>query len=154
MGHCQLSQLEISPYQEGLLARGVHCWHQGQVPDRQMEQAMGYAGAMGTMLMDKVARVCKQAKGRFTGIQTDISKVETELGKARDWSSQAQDEIDWSWDEIAGLEVLVQRLEGSQRMMQLEMDEMIGNMNSLLELNQQMILSRPGLLFAPNSPSY
>ena len=113
MGHHQLSQLEISLYQEGLLARGVHCQHQGQVPNGWMEQAMGYAGAMGTILMDEVARVCEQAKGRFTSIWTDISKVEMELGKAQDWSSQAQDEIDWPWDKIAGLEVLVQRLEGS-----------------------------------------
>ena len=134
MGCHQLSRLEISPYQEGLLVRGVCCWHQGQVPNRWMEQAMGYAGAVGMMLMDKVAGVCEQAEGHFTGIWTDIGKVETELEKAREWSARVQDEID-------GLEVLVWCLEGSRQMMRLEMDEMIGNMNSLLELNQQMIQS-------------
>ena len=41
VGCHQLSQLEISPYQ-GLLVRGVHHWHWGQIPDGQMEQAMGY----------------------------------------------------------------------------------------------------------------
>ena len=91
--------------------------------------------------MDEIARVCEWAKGRFTGIWTDISKVEMELGKARDWSSQAQDQIDWALDEIVGLEVLVQCLDSSQRVMRLEMDEMIGNMNGLLELNWQMIQS-------------
>ena len=58
VGHCQLSQLEISPYQEGLLARGVHHWHQGQILDGQMEQAMGHTSAMGTILMDEITRVC------------------------------------------------------------------------------------------------
>ena len=134
MGCCQLSQLEISPYQEGLLVRGIHCWHRGQVPDGQIEQAMGYTSAVGTMLMDEIAGVCEQAKGRFTSIRTDIDKVETELEKACDWSSRAQNKID-------SLETLVHWLEGSQRMMMLEMDEMIGNMNSLLELNWQMIQS-------------
>ena len=84
VGHRQLSRLEISLYQEGLLAQGVHHQHWGQVPDRQMEQLMGYTGAVGTMLMDKIARVCERAEGRFTGIRTDLSKVETELGKACD----------------------------------------------------------------------
>ena len=84
--------------------------------------------------MDEVARVCGQAKERFTSIQTDISKVETELEKAHDWSARVQNKID-------RLEVLVQRLEGSRRMMWLEMGEMIGNMNGLLELNWQMIQS-------------
>ena len=63
------------------------------------------------------------------------------MGKAREWSGRAQDEINKAWDEILSLEVLVQCLEGSQRMMRLEMDEMIGNMNGLLELNRQMIQS-------------
>ena len=54
VGRCQLSQLEISPYQEALLARGVRRWHWGQAPDGRMEQAMGYSGAIGTMVMDEM----------------------------------------------------------------------------------------------------
>ena len=134
VGHCQLSRLEISPYQEGLLARGIRRQHWGKIPNRRMEQAMGYTGAMGMMLMDEIAGVCEWAEGRFTGIRTDIGKVETELEKACDWSARVQNKIN-------GLEVLVRQLEGSQRMMRLEMDEMIGNMNGLLELNRQMIQS-------------
>ena len=95
---------------------------------------MGYAGAMGMMLMDKVAGVCGRAKEWFTSIQTDIGKLETEFLKAHNWSTRAQDQID-------GLETLVRWLEGSWRMMRLETDEMIGNMNRLLELDQQMIQS-------------
>ena len=77
MGCHQLSQLEVSPYQKGLLVRGVHHQHQGQIPNGRIEQTMGYTGAVETMLMDEIARVCEQAEGRFTGIQTDIGKVET-----------------------------------------------------------------------------
>ena len=132
VGRHQLSRLEISPYQEALLARGVCCWHRGQAPDGWMEQAMGYAGAVGTMLMDEMAGICGRAEERFTGIRTDIGKLETELLKAQDWSARAQDQID-------GLETHVRQLEASRRAMREDMDEMTRNMNRLLELNRQMI---------------
>ena len=98
----------------------------------QMEQAMGYAGAIGMMLMDEMAGICGRAEERFTGIRTDIGKLETELLKARDWSARAQDQID-------GLETHVRRLEASRRAMREDIDEMTRNMNGLLELNRQMI---------------
>ena len=132
IGRCQLSRLEVSPYQEVLLGRGVCHRHQGQIPDGWMEQVMGYTGAVGMMLMDEMASVCGRAEERFTGIRTDISKLETELLKACDWSARAQDQID-------GLETHVHWLEASQRVMREDMDEMMRNMNSLLELNWQMI---------------
>ena len=93
---------------------------------------MGYTGAVGTMLMDEMAGICGRAEERFTGIRTDVGKVETELSKARDWSGRAQDQID-------GLETHVCRLEASRRAMREDMDEMRRNMNGLLELNWQMI---------------
>ena len=93
VSHHQLSQLEISPYQEALLTRGVCCWHRGQAPDGQMEQVMGYTGAIGTMLMDEMMGICRRAEERFTSIRTDISKLEMELLKAHDWSTRAQDQI-------------------------------------------------------------
>ena len=132
VGRRQLSRLEISPYQEALLGRGVRRRHRGQAPDRGMEQAMGYAGAVGTMLMDEMAGICGRAEERFTGIRMDIGKLETELLKAWDWSQRAQDHID-------GLETHVRRLEASRRAMREDMDEMTRNMNGLLELNRQMI---------------
>ena len=132
VGRHQLSRLEVSPYQEALLARGIRRWHRGQAPDGRMEQAMGYTGAVGTMLMDEMVGICERAEGRFTGVRTDIGKLETELLKARDWSARAQDQID-------GLETHVRRLEASRRAMREDMDEMTRNMNGLLELNQQMI---------------
>ena len=94
---------------------------------------MGYTGATGTMLMDEMAGICRRAEERFTGIQTDIGKLETELLKARDWSARVQDQIN-------GLETHVCRLEVSRRAMREDMDKMMRNMNGLLELNQQMIL--------------
>ena len=110
---------------------------------------MGYTGAVGTMLMDEMAGVCGRAEERFTGIRTDISKLEMELSKARDWSARAQDQID-------GLETHVRRLEASKRVMREEMDEMMRNMNRLLELNQQMISSilqlRMGLVHGRDNP--
>ena len=132
VGRRQLSWLEISPYQEALLGRGVCHRHRGQVPDGQMEQVMGYAGAVGTMLMDEMAGICGRVEERFTSIRMDIGKLETELLKACDWSARAQDQID-------GLETLICWLEASRRAMREDMDEMTQNMNSLLELNQQMI---------------
>ena len=48
---------------------------------------MGYTGAVGTMLMDEMAGICGRAEERFTGIRTDIGKLETELLKAQDWSA-------------------------------------------------------------------
>ena len=102
------------------------------IPDGQMEQAMRYASAIGTMLMDEVAGICGRAEERFTGIRMDIGKLEMELLKACDWSTRAQDQID-------GLEMHVRWLEASRRAMRIEMDTMVNNMNGLLELNQQMI---------------
>ena len=93
---------------------------------------MGYTSAIGTMLMDEMAGICGRVEERFTGIRTDISKLETELLKAWDWSARAQDQID-------GLETHVRRLEASRRAMREDMDEMTRNMNGLLELNRRMI---------------
>ena len=132
IGCCQLSQLEISPYQEALLGRGVCHRHWGQVPDGWMEQVMGYAGAVGMMLMDEMAGICGRVEEMFTAIRMDIGKLEMELLKARDWSARAQDQID-------GLETHIHWLEASWRAMRVEMDEMTNNMNCLLELNCQMI---------------
>ena len=106
--------------------------HWGQIPDGRMEQAMGYTGAVGMMLIDEMAGVCGRVEERFTGIRMDISKLEMELLKACNWSTRAQDQID-------RLETHIHWLEASRRSMRLEMDEMVGNMNSLLELNHRMI---------------
>ena len=99
--------------------------------------------------MDEMAGICGRAEGRFTGIWTDISKLEMELLKAQDWSARAQDHID-------GLETHVCRLEASRRAMREDMDKMTRNMNGLLELNQQIISDilqlRMGLVHSWDNP--
>ena len=141
--------MEVSPYQEALLARGVCHWHWGQALDGRMEQAMGYTGAVGMMLMDKMAGICGRVEERFTGIRMDIGKLKTELLKAQDWSVRVQDQIN-------RLETHVRRLEVSRRVMREDMDEMTWNMNSLLELNRQMISDilqlRMGLVHGQGNP--
>ena len=82
--------------------------------------------------MDKMVGICRRVEKRFTGIRTDIGKLETELLKARDWSARAQDQIN-------RLEMHIHWLEASRRVMRDDMDEMMRNMNGLLELNQRMI---------------
>ena len=108
MGHHQLTRLETSPYQRELLARSLDRWARGERPDRRMEQGMGYSAAIGTVLMDELAGVCERNKARFTRVRTDLGKVEEELGKAHDWSTRVQEQVD-------ALETNVQRLEASRR---------------------------------------
>ena len=139
VGRRQLSRLEISPYQEGLLARGLCHQPWGQVPDGWMEQAMGYAGSIGMMLMDEIISGCERNERRFTEVWTDLGKVEMELGKARTWSGNAQDMIDQLVTDVEGLVTWVRQIDASQQSMRIEMDTMVGNINTLLELNRQMI---------------
>ena len=39
----------------------------------------------------EMAGICERVEGRFTGIRTDIGKLEMELLKAHDWSARVQD---------------------------------------------------------------
>ena len=74
VGRRQLSRLDIAPYQRALLERGVNRWHRHQIPDRRMEQSMGYSGAVGVMLMDELARVCERSEERFTEVRMDLGR--------------------------------------------------------------------------------
>ena len=56
VGHCQLTRLEVSPYQRGLLERGLNRRAWGEFLDRRMEQEMGYSASMEMMLMDQVGK--------------------------------------------------------------------------------------------------
>ena len=85
MGHRQLTRLDTSPYQRELLAHGLDHQARGEYPDRWMEQGMGYSAAIGTVLMDELAGVCERNEERFTGIRTDLGKVEEEISRAHDW---------------------------------------------------------------------
>ena len=132
MGRHQLARLDTSPYQRELLARGLDCRARGEHPDRRMEQGMGYSAAIGMVLMDKLAGVCERNEERFTGVCTNLGKVEEELGKARDWSTHVQEQVD-------ALETNVQRLEASRRAMREEMRDLTQGMYLLVELNQRLM---------------
>ena len=132
MGRHQLAQLETSPYQRELLARGLDRRARGERPDRRMEQGMGYSAAIGTVLMDELAGVCERNEERFTGVRTDLGKVEEEIGKARDWSTRVQEQVD-------ALETNVRRLEVSRRAMREEMRDLTQGMYLLVELNQRLM---------------
>ena len=121
-----------SPYQRELLAHGLDRWARGEHPDRRMEQGMGYSAAIGTVLMDELAGVCERNEERFTGVCTDLGKVEEELGKAQDWSTRVQEQVD-------ALETNVWRLEASRRAMREEMRDLTNGMYLLVELNQQLM---------------
>ena len=132
MGCHQLARLETSPYQRELLARGLDRRARGERPDRRMEQGMGYSAAIGTVLMDELAGVCERNEERFTGVRTDLGKVEEEIGKARDWSTRVQEQVD-------ALETNVRRLEASRRAMREEMRDLTQGMYLLVELNQRLM---------------
>ena len=132
VGRHQLARLETSPYQRELLARGLDRRARGERPDRRMEQGMGYSAAIGTVLMDELAGVCERNEERFTGVRTDLGKVEEEIGKARDWSTRVQEQVD-------ALETNVRRLEASRRAMREEMRDLTQGMYLLVELNQRLM---------------
>ena len=132
MGRHQLARLDTSPYQRELLAYGLDRRARGERPDRRMEQGMGYSAAIGTVLMDELAGVCERNEERFTGVHTDLGKVEEELGKARDWSTHVQEQVD-------ALETNVRRLEASRRAMREEMRDLTQGMYLLVELNQRLM---------------
>ena len=132
MGCHQLAWLDTSPYQRELLVRGLDCRARGEHPDRRMEQGMGYSAAIGTVLMDELAGVCERNEERFTGVCTDLGKVEEELGKARDWSTRVQEQVD-------ALETNIHRLEASRRAMREEMRDLTQDMYLLVELNQRLM---------------
>ena len=75
----------VSPYQQAVLACGLDHWHRHQVPDRGMEQSLGYTAAMGTIVMDELASVCGRVEVRFTGVRTDLGIVENDTAILKDW---------------------------------------------------------------------
>ena len=82
--------------------------------------------------MDELAGVCERNETRFIGVHTNLGKVEEELGKARDWSTRVQEQVD-------ALEMNVRRLEASRRAMREEMRDLTQGMYLLVELNQRLM---------------
>ena len=49
-----------------------------------MEQSLGYAAAVGSIVMDELASVCGRAEVRFTGVRTDLGIVENDTAILKD----------------------------------------------------------------------
>ena len=49
-----------------------------------MEQSLGYAAAVGTIVMDELASVCGRAEVRFTRVRTDLGIVENDIAIVKD----------------------------------------------------------------------
>ena len=125
VGRRQLARLDIAPYQRAVLERGVNHWHQSQVPDRRMEQSMGYTGSVGVMLMDELAGVCEWSEERFTMVRTDLGRVEQDVARGRRWSAKAQEEITSLENRVRGLEAEKALMRGDIVRMREEMDALI-----------------------------
>ena len=94
VGRRQLTWLEVSPYQRAVLARGLDHQHRHQIPDRRMEQSLGYAAAMGTLVMNKLASTCERAEARFTGVCTDLGIMENDTTILGDWVRMMGNRLD------------------------------------------------------------
>ena len=98
VGRCQLSRLEISPYQRAVLVRGLDHRHRHQVPDWGMEKSLGYAAAVGTIVMDELASVCGRVEVRFTRVRTDLGIIENN-------TAILKDRVRLLTDQLAGYDV-------------------------------------------------
>ena len=49
-----------------------------------MEQSLGYAASVGTVVMDELASTCERAEVRFTGVRTDIGILENDTAILKD----------------------------------------------------------------------
>ena len=131
MGRCQLSRLDASPYQRGLLERGVNRRHRHQIPDRRMEQSMGYTAAVGTMLLDEVASLTERADARVEWVHTSVKVLERDLDRSRQWSARTE-------ERIKQLEVELGGERAARAFMRGEMDRMRAELDGLLRINIAM----------------
>ena len=121
-----------------MLARSLDHRHRHQVLDRGIEQSLGYAAAMGTIVMDELAPVCGRAEVRFTGVRTDLGIVENDIAIMRD---QVRGFGEW----LDGHDIEVRRMRSNRVAIQDEVDqlramvhEMRQDIGTLVHVNQMM----------------
>ena len=117
MGRRQLSRLEVSPYQRALLACGLDHRHWHQVPDWGMEQSLGYAAAVETIVMDELASVCGRAEVRFTRVRTDLGIVEND-------TTILKDRVRMFGERLDGHDVEVRQMRSNRVAIQDEVDQL------------------------------
>jgi len=94
----KLNRLETGPYQRALLRQGVT--KKVDVEDERvpvLQQAMEYAGAVGTMVMDEVAYVHERTeKGMGTamnGIEREVTRVEDRVSEHETLIEEVQGDV-------------------------------------------------------------
>jgi len=97
----KLNRLQTGPYQRALLRRGVT--KKVDVEDERipvLQQAMEYAGAVGTMVMDEVAYVHERTE---TGMGTAMNGIEREVTRVEDRVSEHETLIEEVQGDVTNL---------------------------------------------------
>ena len=94
----KLNQLDTGPYQRALLRRGVT--KKVDVEDERvpvLKQAMEYAGAVGTMVMDEVAYVHERTEAgmgtAMNGIEREVTRVEDRVSEHKTLIEEVQGDV-------------------------------------------------------------
>jgi len=94
----KLNRLDTGPYQRALLRRGV--MKKVDVEDERvpvLQQAMEYAGAVGTMVMDEVAYVHERTEAgmgtAMNGIEREVTRVEDRVSEHETLIEEVQGDV-------------------------------------------------------------
>jgi len=94
----KLNRLDTGPYQRALLRRGVT--KKVDVEDERvpvLQQAMEYAGAVGTMVMDEVAYVHERTEAgmgtAMNGIEREVTRVEDRVSEHETLIEEVQGDV-------------------------------------------------------------
>ena len=86
----KLHEIDIDNYQRSLLMRGVNPWDDEEPYDDRVDACMGYAGAVGTMLLDEMAGMngrrvedVKKLTSRLEATEWENRKLKASLAAAR-----------------------------------------------------------------------
>jgi len=98
VGRHKLNRMETGPYQRALLNRGVTTKVDAEdekVP--VLQQAMEYTGAVGTMVMDKLAFVHERTETglgmAMTGIEREVTRVEDRVSEHETLIEEVQGDV-------------------------------------------------------------
>jgi len=101
IGRRKLNRMETGPYQRALLYRGITTKVDAEdekVP--VLQQAMEYTGAVGAMVMDKLAYVHERTE---TGMGTAMNGIEWEVTRVEDWVSEHETLIEEVQGDVTNL---------------------------------------------------
>ena len=121
-----------------MLARGLDHRRRHQVPDRGIEQSLGYAAVVGTIVMDELASACGRAEVRFTRVCTDLGIVEND-------TAILKDQVRMFGEQLDSHDIEVRRMRSNRVAIQDEIDrlratvhKMRQDIGTLVHVNQMM----------------